>query len=373
MVLSDKMACRQVIGGLMHNPLLFLSYSDLHPNDFDIKVARICFINIQNLYNEGATVLSPVEVDQEIEKHTNSAMVYQQENGLDFLKISYEFAEPNNFDLYYTRLKKYSLLRRLVKEGYDVGEYYIADKDVKNPLEESKIQEHFDEATLEEILNSIEGRFSVIRNEFLNGGNINGNPANGIFELIEELQKTPNIGPSLEGKIFSSACRGAREGCFYLKSASSGSGKSRGSIFDACRLCYPIRWSHDKQTFIKEINYDNNLRDPRKILFIVTEMDVSELQTIMLAYLSGVNETHILTGQYDFGELKRVKFAATIMKKYKDYFFIEEISEPNLTNIEATIKKYATLNGVKYIFYDYIHSSSGLFNQFAHNNVREDR
>ena len=134
----------------------------------------------------------------------------------------------------------------------------------------------------------------------------------------------------------------------------------------------PIRWSYEQQTFIEEISADGEYRSPRKVLFIVTEMDKEELQTIMLAYLSGVNEDHILTGKYDFGELSRVKYAAEIMKKYSGYFLIEEISEPNLTNVEATVKKYATIDQVKYIFFDYIHSTASMMNQFVRNNLRED-
>ena len=49
-------------------------------------------------------------------------------------------------------------------------------------------------------------------------------------------------------------------------------------------------------------------------------MDKEELQTIMLAYLSGVDEAHILTGRYELGELSRVEFAGKIMQKYSGYF-----------------------------------------------------
>ena len=372
MTLSDKMSYRQVIGCLMKNPLLFIEYMDIYPTDFDNKVARICFIIIKKLYNEGAEKLTPIEVDQEVEKHPNSALEYAKNNGLDFLKTAYEFAEPSNFNLYYTRLKKYSLLRRLVKEGYDVSDFYIDDKDVKNPLEEVDKQERFDEANIEDILNAVEGKFNVIRSEFLNGGRANGDPAEGIFELIDELQSMPNIGPSLEGKIFSSACRGARQGCFYLKSSSSGSGKTRTSVYDACHLAYPVRWSNEKHTFIHEIDYEGEIRAPRKVLFIVTEMDKEELQTIMLAYLSGVDEAHILTGRYELGELSRVEFAGKIMQKYSGYFIIEEISDPNLINVEATIKKYATIDNVKYVYFDYIHTTASMMSQFSKSGLRED-
>ena len=371
MVLSDNVATRQVIGCLMLNPLLFLEYPDLYSTDFDNKVARICFINIKNLYENGATKLTPVEVDQEISQYSNSAAIYNSGNGLDLLKESYEFATLSNFELYYNRFKKYSLLRKLHKNGYDISKYYKENIEIDDPKLEAELQKNFDEASLEEILNNVEGNFNLIREEFLRGKNSQGNPAEGIFELIDELQKAPNMGPSIEGKIFSSACRGARAGCFYLKSSSSGSGKTRTSVFDACHIAYPIRWSHDKQCFIREITNEGEEVQPEKVLFIVTEMDKEELQTIMLAYLSGVNESHILTGKYEEGELSRVKYAAKIIKEYKNYFFIEEISEPDLTNVEATIKKYATINEIRYIFFDYIHSTANMISQFERSGINE--
>ena len=372
MTLSDKMAYRQIIGCLMLNPLLFIEYPDMSPTDFvDCKVARICFINIQHLYNEGATKLTPIEVDQEIDKHANSAALYKKENGLDFLKTAYEFAELSNFNLYYNRFKKYSLLNRLNKDGYDISEFYIEDNKTDDVLLQNKIQEHFDNSNIEDILNSVEGKYNLIRNEYLQGGRTKGDPAEGIFELIEDLRRSPNIGPSLEGRIFSSACRGAREGCFYLKSSSSGSGKTRTSVFDACRLAYPIRYSHEKNTFIKEVDENGKEREPRKVLFIVTEMDKEELQSIMLAYLSGVDEAHILTGSCEIDELNRIYFAAKIMKQYKGYFLIEEISDPNLVNVEATIKKYATIDNIEFCFFDYIHSTASMVNQFSKNNLNE--
>jgi replicative DNA helicase len=100
-------------------------------------------------------------------------------------------------------------------------------------------------------------------------------------------------------------------------------------------------------------------------------MDREELQSIILAYLSGVNESHILTGQYDLGELARVKLAAKIMQKYSGYLLIEEISDPNLVNIESTIKKYATIDNIKYCFFDYIHTTASMLSQFQKNNLNE--
>lgn len=373
MTLSDSMAYSQVIGCLMQRPSLLIEYPDICVSDFDYKPARVCFNAIKKLYEEGFSVITTLEVDQEIQRNGGAALqYYKDEGGLDFLKSAYKFAQLGNFEQFYNRLKKCALLRKLRKAKYDISEFFIEDKDVTDPLAAVKVQQHLEESSLEDILNAIEKNYSEIRNEFLHGGRLKGDPAEGAMALIEELQNTPSIGPSLEGKIFSSVCRGAREGCFFLKSASTSGGKSRTSIFDACHLAYPKRWSHTLGEFIEELDPSGEPREPRKVLFIVTEMDIEELQTIMLAYLSGVDEDHIIRGKYDLGELTRVRAAAKIMEEYRGYFIIEEISEPNLQNVEATIRKYATIDGIKYVFFDYIHTTASLVMQFSKSQLRED-
>ncbi len=372
MTLSDNTGYRQIIGCLMKNCMLFLDYDNLQPYDFDNLLARICFVAIKNLYEHGAAQLTPYEIDQEIAAKGGAAFQhYQKDNGLGFLKASYEFAVLDNFNLYYERVKKYSLLRRLKKEGYDISEYYKDPKDIDDPQVEIAIQQKFDDASLEDILNTIEAKYNTVRNDYLNGGHLKGDPADGIFELIDTLKKTPDVGLPLEGEIFNSICRGARPGCFFLKSASSSTGKSRTMIFDACKLAFPVRYSHEKQIFVQDVDEDGQLCGAHKVLFIVTEMDKEELQTIILAYLSGVNEAHILTGRYEADEEQRVRFAAKILHDYSGYFFIEEISDPNLVNVEATIKRYVTVEGIKFVCFDYIHSTASMVNQFARNNLNE--
>ena len=351
MTLSDNLAVKQIIGGLMQNTLLFLEYPDIEPYDFENKVARICFVAIKNLYKLGAKRLTIIEVEDEVLKSEGeAALIYRQYGGVEFLKVCYEIAESGNFKIYYNRLKKYSLLRQLNKNHYDISEYFKEDKDIVNPYEEIELQKNFDEASIEDILNNVEKKFSDIKKDFLNGNKTKTNVAEGIDELIEDLKSNPDNGPMLEGDILNLALRGARGGKFYLRSAMSNVGKTRLAVFDSCRLAYPIRYSHEKGTFIREITSDWKPVEPRKILFIVTEMGRDEIQTIILAYLSGVNEEHILTNRYDVGEEERIAFAKKIMKKYSDYFIFEEISEPNLVNVEATIKKYVAVDGVKYVF-----------------------
>ena len=378
MVLSDDNAVKQIIGSLMRNTLLFAD-SNINPmEDFDQKLPRICYVAIYNLYLGGAEHVTTYEVDKEINREEGSlaARDYKKFGGLEWLINAFEFAQVENYQIYYNRVKKYALLRRLNREGYNISQYYISDDDIiKNPALAANIletQERFDSASIDEILNCVESKFNVIRNDYLNGGKTNGDPSVGLEELVEDLKNSPSIGVPLNGNIFSAACRGAREGCFYLKSASTSAGKTRTSVFDACKIAYPERYSLDENTFIQEFNDDGVLREPQRVLFIVTEMDITELQTIILAYLAKVNEDHILTGQYYMGEYERVQYAVKIVEKYREFFIVEEISDPNLVNIEATIKKYVTLKDVKYIFFDYIHTTAAMLSQFSRNNLRED-
>ena len=370
MVLSDLNTYRQVIGCLMKKPLLLTEFQDIQPMDFDIKIPRFVFIIIRNMFKSGAMELTPLEVDIEMENHEAAAVTYKSERGLDFLKESYDVSKLENFEYYYKRLKKLSLLRTLKKNNYDISAYHKEDFD--SLREEEEANQRFEDSSIDEILMSIESKYNQIKADFINGGKHSGNAAAGLNELVLELMKNPEIGPSLCGRFFSTACRGARLGKYYLRSAASGTGKTRLAVFDACKIAFPIHYSHKSCTFVVDKDREGNVKPAEKTLVITTEMGKDEIQTIVLAYLSGVNESHILTGHYDIGEMDRVFYASQIVEKYQEYFYIEEISDPNLTNVESTIKRYATIEGVQYVFYDYIFSSPSLVAQFADSKLRED-
>lgn len=83
-------------------------------------------------------------------------------------------------------------------------------------------------------------------------------------------------------------------------------------------------------------------------LFITTEQSKDEIQTMMLAFLSAVNEEHITMGKYEEGERDRVMQAAQILKNSPLY--IEELPEFNLQDVENAIKRNIRENHVLYVF-----------------------
>lgn len=371
MELIDKYVYSQVIGCLMAEPKLLIQYPDISQEDFGDKTVKIIFLSILNLVRSGKIVLSPADIDIYIQQSSTSTIIFNQNKGSEFLVDAYSNYNMEDFEYHYRKLKKLSLLRVLKKNNYDIGDYY--KNEFNSIKEERETIERFENSSIEEILNAIEQKYTIIRNAYLNNGSKRGDPSEGIDQLIERLRSTPAIGAELLGDIFSMVTRGARKGCYYLKAASTSCGKTRTSVFDACKVAFPEHYSFNSAypTFVVEKDMYGNPKPAEKVLFIVTEMDKEELQTIMLAHLSGVNEYHILTGMYEMDEYDRVRKAAKIIQKYKDYFYVEEISDPNLTNVEAVIKRYAMIEKVEYVFFDYIHSTGSLLGQFTKSGVGE--
>ena len=84
------------------------------------------------------------------------------------------------------------------------------------------------------------------------------------------------------------------------------------------------------------------------VLFISTEQTKDEIQTMMLAFLSNVNEDHILNGKYVGDELARVREAAQYLRKAN--LFVVEMPDFSLRDVENVIKKNIRDHGVKYVF-----------------------
>ena len=371
MELVDINTYRQILGSLIKDPSLFLLYSDINGNDFGHIASRVVFLSIQNLFNAGVMNLSLEQIDMDIARYDTANARYKKEGGIDFLKDCIQFSEPDNFKYYYDRLKKLALLKNLDKQGYNISHYF--QPVFETTKEETECIERFDEATVDSILDYFESKLNIVRSQFQSSMMVNSLAADGLRDMKESFKISPEIGWDLGGEIFSSVCRGARLGKFYLRSAKSGLGKSRLAFFDAAKIAIPERFSTRENTFIYDIDEGTKeLIEPQKTLIITTEMAKDEVQTVLLAYLSKVNETHILTGKYDMLEEKRVDKAIEILEKYKDYLFIEEIADPNLANVSAIIKRYATVEKVQYVFYDYIFASPSLLTQFAGQKVRED-
>ena len=148
----------------------------------------------------------------------------------------------------------------------------------------------------------------------------------------------------------------------YLYSSNSGGGKSRTMVGNACGIAYP-RIEKGKVVMPTQLH---------PVLFIATEQRADEIQTMILAYISGVNEEKILLNTLSPDEKRLVGIAANIMIKYENNFIIEAVSDPTIQKLKSMMSSYILQENIEYIFYDYIFSSPGLLTEFTGVPLRED-
>lgn len=333
------------------------------------KNAQYTFFAINNLISSGANKIDIIDIKTYLQGTPTTWRQFQNNNGETFLTHCFEKGDPDNYQVYYTALKKLSLLRDLAEHGYRFPEYdYEAAKNRNDSKKEREAREKADKATQEEILKSVENDLANLRDRHtIKGASAATTAAEDIDADLAALRENPDIGAELCGEYFNSICRGARLGTFYLRSATQSVGKTRLAVFDACNIVYPFKYSEEKQCWMHRPAIE-----PQKVLYVVTEQTARELRYIILAYLSSVEERFIRSNTLSAEQEIRVQQAADIVKAYADYFHIEEITDPDLNNVSAVIKKQIRQNHVKYIFYDYIFTSPGLIREFTAGNVRQD-
>ena len=345
----DTTAIMQVIGCVFNTPQL-LDFTDKYTitdNDFPDEFHKTVFGAIYKIHGLGAQHVGLENLADFFASRPKSAAIYKTNNGEKWLLQVSDNANQLSFDYYYGRLKKMSLLRAYDNYGIDVSDIY----DPNNILDVKKKQlqeDILDNSTLEEIAQKVDMKIDKIRLEYVDDAFGQASQAGeGIMALIDKFKESPEVGVPMYGPLINTVTRGARLKKFYLRSAATGVGKTRSMIADCCYIgCNRI---YDESFgWIK-----NGTAEP--CLYITTEQELEEIQTMMLAFLSNVQEDHILNGEYDGDEEDRVREAARILAESPIY--IEELPDFSLQDVENTIKKNLRDHDVKYVFHDYIHTS----------------
>lgn len=364
----DTTAIMQVIGCVFNTPQL-LDYTDKYTiteEDFPDQFHKIAFGAIYKIYELGAEKITLENIADFLSARPKSEAVFKQQKGEEWLLKVADSSMPSAFDYYYSRLKKMSLLRAYDNYGIDVS--YIYDPDNILDVKKKQLQEDYlDNATLDEIARKVDDRIDAIRAEYVDDVYGEAHQAGeGVLDLIERLKQYPEVGVPLYGPLINTVTRGARLKKFYLRSAPTGVGKTRTMIADACYIaCNKIY--DDVFGWIK-----NGISEPT--LYITTEQELEEVQTMMLAFLSAVNEEHILNGKYIGDEEARVIEAAKILSESPLY--VEVLPDFSLQDIEDKIKKNIRDHDVKYVFHDYIHTSLKILEEITRRSggvrLRED-
>lgn len=364
-MLSDKNAVLQVIGSLMKKPSL-LSEKDkynLQPSDFESRFERYIFIAILNSYSNGAQSLSEIDIDNYLMEHKDQYLLFQQNNGISYLQDALDMSTPENFEYYYNRIKKFNCLKDLKKSGFDISEFY--EENELNPRQ-FEINQRFETLKPKDIFDSLKRKIYKVEGEYTEGdASITTDISVGIDELLEKLKNSPDAGARFQGKYFNTVTRGARKGKYYIVSFPSGGGKTRLLLGEACYLAFPMRFSWETMEWKITGNAE-------KTLFIATEQAKEEIQTMVVAYLTGINEDVILYGHFTKEQQTIIDQAKEVIKKYKNNLMIVQIPMPSVEIVKSVIRQNCIVNDTKNVFFDYIFSNPALLNEFRDLRIRED-
>lgn len=365
----DTPAVMQVIGGVFLNPSL-LEIEDkynFNEEDFCEDFHKVLFGSIYNLYHLGVKKINITTIEDYLEQKPKSLAVYKSNKGAEYLTKLSESTQSEAFDFYYQKMKKMTLLRMYQKAGLDLK--WLYDEDNIFDLKKRQAQEEWlDNSSLEDIANIIDERIERIKIQYADNDVGEFNQAGeGILELVKRFETCPEVGYPMFGDYVNTIHRGARLKKFYLRSAATGVGKTRAMIADACFIACDEIFDDNKNEWVK-----NGTKEP--VLYIATEQEKEEVQTMMLAFLSAVDEEHILQGAYEEGEKERVIYAAKLLSNSSLY--IKELPDFSLQDIENTIKIGIRDWQCKYVFFDYLHSSMKILSEIGSKsgvrNLRED-
>ena len=347
----------QVIGGVyINNSFLDNENYFFTEEDFTEEFHRILFEAIINLHTLGVKKIDINSIEDYLEQRPKKKAVYIANKGPEYIQKLTNTTQIAAFDYYYNRMKKMTLLRMYQSVGMDLSWLY----DINNIMDIKKKQaqeDWLDNTSLREIADIIDKEILNIRLKYVDDAEEGATQAGiGGLDLLERLKQTPELGYPMYGPLINTVTRGARLKKFYLRSAATGVGKTRAMIADACSIACDEIYDLKENRWIQ-----NGTKEPT--IFISTEQEIEEIQTMIYAFLSGVDEEHILTGNYAVGEWERVVYAANLLEKCP--LFLQELPDFSLQDIENTIRQGIRDYDVKYIFFDYIHTSMKILSEVS--------
>lgn len=350
--LFPSRAIFSTLGALMQDPMLLDDGKiRLDREDFTAEGEPIfhvmIFATIHNLFAKGLTKITPIEIDEYLSEYTKNYEIFKENNGLNWCYEAIKLSKVENYEAYAEKVKKYSLLRRLVNEGISLeGIYEVTDEDDEY---NGEAQAYFDSLSLDDVIRIVEDKVSQIATDYQVGYDRESSKAgdNGL-ELLRGFKEAPLYGLPAIGEMQNTIYRGLLPKTSLLRSGGTGHGKSRQALGEAAHSAI------NKWYMPKTKKWEPN-GQKHKVLFISTEMSEDELQPTLWAYVSGIPEEKIVDGKLTAEEEEVVVEAIKHLQECD--LFIEYVPKFDPQTINAIIKEYAVREQIEIVFFDYIHLS----------------
>ena len=349
MSVYDSQAARLCLGAMIIKPSLALSDKfPLTKQDFESQIFHLrLYQAITALAKRGAQSISAMDCYALCANNTEVKKTFDDNSLADFIDTIKQIVSVDNSELYWTGVRKATLLREYAKAGFDISRF------------EGEPEKH----GIPEILDYYDGLAINIRKQFYQDKSMHELRAGDGFEEIKERFKTePAFGATTFSRYLNTAARGWQQGQLTMHGAVSGSGKTGVALYNVALVACPELWDDDAGCYQPNPCYQH-----KAALFIQYELnDQEELTPKLIGSISGVPTYHLLNGNYDDGEEERVDKAIEILHDSNIYF----VTMPSFTNdkLKSCIKEYTTLHDVGYVVFDYVSQQSTVSSDIAKKN-----
>ena len=364
----DKKAIFLLFGCYCLNPRLALDEKyATNTNDYPENFHKMIWGAIINIAKKRtAEKITPIDIENEISQFDTALSLWKNNDGWGYIESAIDMSSDkiSNVGKYYDDVRKYSIIRNAT-ESLKMDISFIYDEDDDEKLE------HFNQLTSIEVLNEINNKFMDFKSKWNNvfGDNYSFRAGEGIVERLNEHKNQQNVyGYPFQSGYLTTVYRGMRPKKYILRSSVSGGGKSRSSLADGCNMVSDRIYDWNKKEWIPT-------GESQPVLFISTELEKEEIQDIILAHVSGVDQDRIEEWSDITPEEESIlDESAKYIENYN--YYIEYMPDFTIDLISETIEKYVLNYGIVACFFDYINDSPSLYEYYynkTHTRLRTDQ
>lgn len=205
--------------------------------DFSNRFEKYIFLAIKGLYEDGASAITPIDISNYLESNATAKKLFEASNGVEYIQDVIEFSQVENFNYYYQKLKKLNLLNDLKKQGINTDEFYC--EDLTNPNAD-KINSVFEDLSTADIINGVKKKLLKLESDYGTCEEVETQSiADGIDDLLDNLETSPEVGKPIQGDIYNQIIDGAQRGTLTIRSSGSGIGKA---LPNSTVIPTPIGW-----------------------------------------------------------------------------------------------------------------------------------
>jgi replicative DNA helicase len=352
----DKRNIFLLLGVYCNNPKLILNDKyETNANDYSEAFHKMVFGAIYNIAKKGSvSKITSIEIENELAQFESTISLWRNNNGADYIERAIEETEDKllNIGMYYDNVRKYSILRQ-ASEMLKMDVSFLYDENDENKIKT------FTEMDSNKVLGIFLDRFNNFKGMWKSsfGDNFSFHAGDNIRETLKNCKnKDTSFGYPFQSQYMTTAFRGMKSKKFILRSSISGGGKTRNSLAEACNIASDRIYDWSKHEWIS-----TGTKSP--VLFISTELMPEELQTCLLAHISGIDEDRIVEWKDITEEEERILEESTGIVE-ESILLGEYMPDFTIVSIEEKISEYVINHNITHCFFDYINDSPSLYSYY---------